>query len=418
MKNFRTRDNCRLCFSKEVEKIYSFPLCPPVDDFRLESELLKEIELFPMDLYLCKSCGHVQLLDIVDPQILFGNYIYTSSSSPDLDVHFEAYFEKLRSLFLLNENSFIIDIGSNDGLFLSKFKKNGIKVLGIDASLNAAKIANENGIETVVSFLNSEVGKTISDKYGYADVVTANNVFSHSDDLTGFLLSIRDLLKKDGYFVFEVSYLKAIIDNKVIDYVYHEHLAHHSIKPLKIFLQKNKMRLVNVDFVETKGGSIRCYAVKEVSKINNDVLIDNLIEKEENAGLYKPKTYELLKNEIEYQKTLLNEYLDSIILNGGKIFSYGASATATVINYLFDINKYFTFIIDDNPKRQNRFSPGIQIPVVSKEILKKDMPKTIVISSWRFAKMIIENNEEYLKNGGEFIIPLPNFKIINKDNFK
>ena len=258
----------------------------------------------------------------------------------------------------------------------------------------------------------------ISNKYGYADVITANNVFSHSDDLTGFLLSIRDLLKQDGYFVFEVSYLKAIIDNKVIDYVYHEHLAHHSIKPLKIFLQKNKMRLVNVDFVETKGGSIRCYAVKELSKINNDVLIDNLIEKEENAGLYKPKTYELLKNDIEYQKTLLNEYLDSIKLNGGKIFSYGASATATVINYLFDINKYFTFIIDDNPKRQNRFSPGVQIPVVSKEILKKDIPKAIVISSWRFANMIIENNQEYLKNGGEFIIPLPIFNIINKDNYK
>ena len=128
MKNFSTRDNCRLCFSKEVEKIYSFPLCPPVDDFRLESDLLKKIELFPMDLYLCKSCGHVQLLDIVDPQILFGNYIYTSSSSPDLDVHFETYFEKLRSSFLLNENSFVIDIGSNDGLFLSKFKKNGMKV--------------------------------------------------------------------------------------------------------------------------------------------------------------------------------------------------------------------------------------------------------------------------------------------------
>jgi len=418
MNNFSTRDNCRLCFSKDVEKIYPFPLCPPVDDFRLESELLKEIELFPMDLYLCKSCGHVQLLDIVDPQILFGNYIYTSSSSPDLDVHFETYFEKLRSLFLLNENSFVIDIGSNDGLFLSKFKKNGIKVLGIDASSNAAKIANENGIETVVSFLNSEVGKTISNKYGYADVVTANNVFSHSDDLTGFLLSVRDLLKQDGYFVFEVSYLKAIIDNKVIDYVYHEHLAHHSIKPLKIFLQKNKMRLVNVDFVKTKGGSIRCYAVKEVSKINNDVLIDSLIEKEENAGLYKSITYELLKNGIEYQKTLLNEYLNNIKSDGGKIFSYGASATATVINYLFDINKFFTFIIDDNPKRQNRFSPGVQIPVVSKEILKKDIPKTIVISSWRFANMIIKKNKEYLNNGGEFIVPLPIFKIINKDNYK
>lgn len=412
MKNYITRDNCRLCFSKEVEKIYSFPLCPPVDDFRLETELSNDIELFPMDLYLCKSCGHVQLLDVVDPKILFGNYIYTSSSSPDLDVHFDEYSKKLRNLLSLNENNFVIDIGSNDGLFLSKFKNYGIKVLGIDASSNAAKIAIENGIKTVVSFVNSEVVNKILKEYGSADVVTANNVFSHSDDLTGFLLNARDLLKKDGYFIFEVSYLKAIIDNKVIDYVYHEHLAHHSIKPLKAFLEKNKMRLVNVDFVDTKGGSIRCYAVNEASEINNDLLIDELIKKEEAAGLYNPKTYEKLKSEITIQALELNKYLEQIKKDGGKIFSYGASATATVLNYLFDINKYFTFVIDDNHKRQNRFSPGVQIPVVSKDVINKDNPKAIVISSWRFANMIIQNNVEYLNNGGQFIIPLPEFKII------
>ena len=153
-----------------------------------------------MDLYMCNSCGHAQLLDVVPPDVLFGNYIYTSSSSPDLDNHFTSYSEFLLDRFELNSSHFIIDIGSNDGLFLSKFIPKGIKVLGIDPAKDVASIAISKGIVTVISYLNDDVVQKVALRYGKADIVTANNVFSHTDDLHSFALCVKDLLKESGVF--------------------------------------------------------------------------------------------------------------------------------------------------------------------------------------------------------------------------
>jgi SAM-dependent methyltransferase len=410
----KRRDNCRLCGSRDVIKIYPMPACAPVDNYRFEDEADVNLPAFPMDLYQCRACGHAQLLDVVDPKILFGNYIYTSSSSPDLDAHFTAYANRVIDYVKLGDGSFVIDVGGNDGLFLSKFMGRGINLQIVDPAEKATEIAKGRGIPTIVSFLNEETCTQIRDQKGLADVVSANNVYSHSDDLIGFTRCVKGMLKPDGVFVFEVSYLRDLVEKKVIDYVYHEHLAHHSVKPFKTFFESLDMILFDVERVAVKGGSIRCYAALKGSQWTERPAIQAAIDAEESLGLYGDKAYSDLKREMDALGDKTRQVLQSTIEKGGTVASYGASATATVLNAMFDINKYFSFIVDDNAARQGRLSPGVKIPVVSNSEFHAKMPTVTFISSWRFADMIIARNQAYLDNGGKFITPLPEFRIIEK----
>ena len=414
-KYLQRRDNCRLCSSTNLHMIYQYPHCPPVDNYRFLNEQELNYPAFPMDLYQCLECGHAQLLDIVSPNILFGNYIYTSSSSPDLDNHFNAYTQKILKTIDISSDDLIIDIGSNDGLFLSKFKKRGYQVLGIDASEYASNQAIiNNDVPTITSFFNSNIAQKIKNTRGQAKLITANNVFSHTDDLFGFANAVKLLLKDDGIFVFEVSYLLDLVEKGVVDYVYHEHLAHHSVKPLDQFFKLLGMKLLDVERVATKGGSIRCFVGHQMSNWTKSPSIDELISNEFNAGLYDRTTYIQLKSKIDILSQQTYTYLNDKHQQGLSIAAYGASATSTVINYIFDINKFFEFIVDDNVLRHGRLSPGYQIPVVSKAQLLANMPDIVFISAWRFADLIISSNQDYLERGGTFIVPMPHFKVITK----
>ena len=388
------------------------PACPPVDNYRFANEPEINLPAFPMDLYMCDNCGHAQLLDVVDPEILFGHYIYTSSSSPDLDAHFASYADKIVTYAKLGSKSLIIDIGSNDGLLLSKFKARGVSVQGIDPAEDVANQAIAKGIPTIISFITPEVVKKVQESIGLVDVVCANNVFSHSDDLCGFALCARNLLKPEGFFVFEVSYLKDLVENKVIDYVYHEHLAHHSVHPLKIFFESLDMRLFDVERVVTKGGSIRCFAALKESSWKTCPIVDQLVVEEESMGLYTDKVYQDLKREMDGVGQNTRAILKEAIAKGGKAASYGASATTTVLNAMFDIDQYLSFIVDDNPARQGRLSPGHKIPIKSNADFLTANPSVTFIAAWRFADMIISRNKAYLEAGGIFVVPLPVFRVV------
>ena len=252
---------------------------------------------------MCSDCGHAQLLDVVKPEILFGNYIYTSSSSPDLQEHFEGYVEVLKNKVNLKRGDLVIDIGSNDGLLLKKLQANGCRVQGVDPAESVAAQAIENGIPTIVSFLDETVVEKVLATMGPADFVTANNVFSHSDDLRKFAHMIRRLLKPEGVFIFEVSYLKDLVENKVLDYVYHEHLAHHSVAPLKQFFESIGMQLFDVEHVNIKGGSIRGFASLVDSSWQDSGSVELFIQNELEMGLYNADVYYELTDYVSQLKT-------------------------------------------------------------------------------------------------------------------
>jgi hypothetical protein len=414
--NVYHRTTCRLCESPQVERVLKLAACPPVDAYIPASRLSETQELFPMDLYLCHACGHGQLLDVVNPRLLFGDYIYTTSSSPGLVTYFQDYAAKIVPQLGLAPGAAALDIGSNDGTLLRFLKQHGLRVLGVDPAREIAATATANGIETLPDFFNSTVATKLRKDRGAFSLVTANNVFAHSDQLGDMADGVRILLAPDGVFVFEVSYLLDMVRNMVFDFIYHEHLSHHSVKPLRQFLDAHGLHLFHVETTPSKGGTIRCFAQPKGGPRPEDPSVASLIQSEEAAGLYRTETYQAWADRIDAAKSALKSVLAESQAAGRTIGGYGASATGTVLTYHFELGPMMRFIIDDNPLRQQRFSPGHHLPVLSSKALLDEAPGDVVILVWRFADMIIARNREFLERGGRFLVPLPELRIVDRSH--
>ena len=250
------RKTCRLCESKNLS--LAVPLTPtPVAEKYLSKNQLGSKELIaPLDLYICKSCGHVQLLDIINPNFLYSDYTYSSGNSAGLVKHFKEYADNIIKKYKPIKKSLVVDIGSNDGTLLSFFQKYGLNVLGVDPAKEIAKKASSKGIKTLPKFMNLSLSKDIRKKFGLADIVTANNAFAHGDDLIGLLKSIKNIMKPNGIFVFEVSYLLDVIDKILLGTIFHEHHSYHSLKPLIKFMGSLNMEIIDVERVSIQGGSL------------------------------------------------------------------------------------------------------------------------------------------------------------------
>ena len=217
---YRRRDTCRLCSSTHLTKVLSLTPTPPANAFVADTALDKKQPTFPLDLFFCEDCTHVQLLDVVDPELLFANYVYVSGTSPVFVKHFQDYASNIAEHFVDNpSNGLAVDIGSNDGTLLAQFKSLGLDVLGIDPAREIARQATVNGIETWPEFFSVDLAAKILAERGQAKVVTANNVFAHADDLAGITKGVRSLLAPDGVFVFEVSYLVDVFEKTLFIFV-------------------------------------------------------------------------------------------------------------------------------------------------------------------------------------------------------
>lgn len=411
-KHFR-RKTCRLCNSNKLKSVVKFCATPPANAFISNRDLNIEQETYPLEVFFCCNCKHVQLLDVVNPSILFKNYVYVSGTSPVFIKHFEEYSKSLINSFSPSFDEIIIDIGSNDGTLLSFFKQEGFKVLGIDPAKEISEIANKKGIETLNNFFDLELSNHIKKNYPKASIITANNVFAHCDDLIGIVNGVKNLLSRNGTFVFEVSYLVDVVEKTLFDTIYHEHLSYHSVIPLIDFFKSNGMELFKVDFINTHGGSIRGFAKLECSKIKTDNSIKNLVQLEKKLGIDNPKTFINFYEKITLLKKRLLEILHTLKSEGKKIAAFGAPAKATTLMYQFGLNKdVIDYIIDDSPLKQGLYSPGLHIPVLSSEHLKNQHPDYLLLLAWNFADSIVEKNKEFLESGGHFIVPLPQIQII------
>lgn len=410
--NHYKREDCRLCNSKDLELVFSLESTPPANEFLKKEELNEEQEKYPLDIYFCSKCFHVQLLDVVNPEILFRNYVYVSGTSPVFVKHFNDYADKILNSFDFGKNPFVIDIGSNDGTLLRAFKERDCTVLGIDPAKEIVKAANENGINTICDFFSPKLSETIKQDHGKADIVVANNVFAHVDDLRGFATGIRELLSESGVFVFEVSYLLDVYEKTLFDTIYHEHLDYHSVKPLKSFFDSLGMELTRVERIGSHGGSLRGYAQLKREELRVEKSVNELIELESEKGLYKPETFKVFAKNINNLGEELNALLKDLNSKGKKIAAYGAPAKATTLMHHFKIGpELVDFIIDDSPLKQGRFSPGYHIPVVSSSELYNQKPDYTVILAWNFADPIIKNHKKYSDEGGKFIVPLPELGV-------
>lgn len=405
------RSTCRLCGSKNLTLVLALAPTPPANAFVTKAQLKEPQETFPLDVFFCEDCFHTQLLDVVDPAHLFENYVYVSGTSPVFVKHFEDYAKTIADRFIENPNGQqVVDIGSNDGTLLSKFKDLGFKVLGIDPARDIAASATARGIETKAAFFTSELAESIRQSDGPARIICANNVYAHADDLIDITKGIRTLLAPDGVFVFEVSYLVDVFENTLFDTIYHEHVAYHSVAPLKDFFARCDMELIAAERVGSHGGSLRGIAQHREGPHAIDESVQNLINLEYELGLNKAETLRHFSDKINACKLELVSHLKALKSQGKTIAAFGAPAKATTLMYHFDIGPdTIDFIVDDSPLKQGMYSPGMHIPVLPSQALYDKKPDAVVILAWNFAEPIMANHAAYLEAGGEFVVPLPQF---------
>ena len=408
----RRRSTCRLCSSRDLTLVLSLTPTPPANAFVAKEAVGQDQETYPLDVFFCEDCHHVQLLDVIDPGLLFEDYVYVSGTSPVFKAHFERYAKSLCERFKPLPGSLALDIGSNDGTLLGYFKEAGMSVVGVDPARDIARRASEGGIRTLAGFFTPQLARQILADHGQAGIITANNVFAHADDLAGILEGVKTLLPNDGVFVFEVSYLADVCEKTLFDTIYHEHLSYHSVKPLVRFLENNAMEAIGVERLDTHGGSIRVLAQNSGGPYPVDGSVGEAIALEKRLGHDRADTFQALEKRIVELKADLHDLLEGLKTEGKTIAGFGAPAKATTLMHQFGLDlETIDFIVDDSPLKQGLFSPGLHVPILPTQEVYERNPDYLLILAWNFAEPIMANHAAFHERGGRFIIPVPKVEI-------
>ena len=409
----RRRATCRLCDSDDLSLVLSLTPTPPANAFITADALDTPQECFPLDLHICGACGHLQLLHVVDPSLLFADYVYVSGTSPSFVAHFEDYATHVIETYRPPPGALVVDIGSNDGTLLRFFHNAGMAVQGVDPACDIAKAACEAGIETLNAFFDAALSAQIREDKGAAAVVTANNVFAHIDDLAGVVAGVRALLEEDGVFVFEVSYLADVLEKTLFDTIYHEHLSYHAVAPLVSFFSRNGMELIAAERVDTHGGSLRGTAQLAGGAREVASSVEAYLELEERLGLGRAETFHDFAERIDALKISLRDLLLGLKAEGQSIAGYGAPAKATTLMYHFGLGPdIIDFIVDDSSLKQGLYLPGLHVPVLPSSAIAEQGPDYLLILAWNFAQSIMANNSALHDMGGRFIIPVPKLEVV------
>ena len=385
--------DCRSCGNTDLKRVVSLGYQP------LANNLLKKqnekCELYPLEMNYCNKCHNCQLSVSVDPKKMFSNYLYTSSTSKVFRNHFVNSAKKYTKELKLNKKkTYIIDIGSNDGVALKPFLDLGFKnVLGIEPAKNLAKLANKNKIKTFNGFLEIKNLKKIKKN---ADLILASNVFAHSDKLKEMAKCMFSLLGKKGTIIIEVQYLMNTLNDLTFDNIYHEHYNYWSLTSLLNFFKQFQAKIYRAEKIDTHGGSLRIY-VKKDKKVKIESSVKKMLGDEEKFGIKKYKTYQEFGKKVYKIRENVIKNIKKLKASNKTIIGYGAPAKATTALNFFGISKEIDFIIEDNKLKHNKFIPGVKIPIKNKsKIVNKN--NTLLVLAWNFFKDIKKNNVELSNN--------------------
>ena len=306
----------------------------------------------------------------------------------------------------------VLDIGSNDGSLLRAFGDEGMRVLGVDPAVELARAATAAGLETIPDFFSSRLASEIRRSHGTAAVITANNVFAHSDQLPDMADGIRELLAPDGIFSFEVSYLVDIVQKMLFDTVYHEHLCYHTVRPLTALFRRHGLELIDVERIPTKGGSVRGTVQRAGGPRSPSAIVAGLCELEARMGLDTVAVFQTFAERIGKVKSDVRQLMGGLKAEGKVLAGYGASPTVTTLLFQFELAEYLKFLVDDNPIKQNTYSPGHKIPVYQSQRLYDDRIEYAVILAWNYAEPIMQRHQGFMQRGGRFVVPLPVVRVV------
>ena len=414
---FYKRDDCRLCHSREQELVSSLaPMPIATPNFRVPDASAGDPvfrEAVPLDLFLCRDCGHLQILHVGNPEIQYRHYVYTTSISLGLREHFNQYADEVVQRLKLPKDSLVVELGSNDGSLLSFFKERGMRVLGVDPAAEIAEKATANGIETIPNFFTDELGRKIRSERGPAMVVIANNIIANVDEIDPLVIGIRELLAPDGIFTCETQYGVDVTEKNLLDTVYHEHLSYFNVKPLERYSRKLGMEVVDVQNIWTKGGSIRITVQLAGGPHKVSETVARMIAVEKKLGVDKPDYYRAFDKRIAAVAEDLNKIADKAHAEGQQVAGYGISVGTTTLLPQFRLTRKIDFLVDDDPTKGDVLrGPGYDIPILPPTALYDRKPAATIIFAWRYVGAIKAKHPRYFAEGGKFIVPLPDVSTV------
>ena len=409
MKLYKTIKKCRICKSS-LKLLHNYRQTPLGEDF-IHKKNKKQQPLLNLNLCICRKCKLVQISEIVDPNKIYKDYLYETKTSITLDRHFKDYSFKASKKINLKRKDLVIDIGSNDGNLLSHFKqRTRCNVLGIEPAKHIAKIANKKGINTINSFFNKKVVRDINKRFGKSRLITANNVFANIENINSWIILVKELLTKDGFFVIESFYLADLLKNKVFDFIYHEHHSAFSLKPILYLCDKHNLKLVHAEQTDSKGGSLRYYLCRKDLKYKKSKSLDLLWKREKKEKIYNKLTYTKYFRYISLQKSKLLSFINKNQDN--KLYGFGASITCITLIYQFMLENRIKILFDDNKIKQGMLSPRDKIPVQKFSHKNTKKNSILLILAWRYQKSILKKHLKTFKKFRFIIQVMPKFKKI------
>lgn len=389
----------------------------PLGDQALANRFLKPDELnapepkYPLDVFYCEDCFHSQLGYAVPPEILFREYLWVSSTSDQIPVHFREYAEEVYERFM-KPGDLVVEVASNDGCLLKTFKHHDVRLLGIEPARNIANIAIEQGVPTLTEFFTTAVAKQVRKEHGPAAALISNNVFAHVNDMNDFTQAGFTLLADNGVWIIESPHALEFIKNNEFDTVYHEHISYVSLYALMPFFQRHHLNLYDVKRTAVHGGSIRMYVSKNM-RLPQSERLQGMLQEELAAGINKPETYTAFFHRVETLKQKVMTLLRQLQAQGKTIAGYGASAKGQTLLQYFGIGPdLFEYVADKAPLKQGRLTPGTHIPIVPADNILTEPTDYLFLLAWNFGDEIMRQQAEYKKRGGQFILPIPHPKVI------
>lgn len=403
---------CQVCDSSKLHLVLDLghqPLC----DSLLTKEQLNEPEtMYPLRMYWCEECSVAQIDYCVEGStVYYPNYPYRTGVTKELVEYLNNMSKSLISKYNLKEGDLVVDIGSNDGTLLKGFKEKKIRVLGVEPT-NIAKIANQDGIETIQEFFTEDVAKGIKNKYGEASLILATNMFAHMATIGEVVSGVEALLKDDGLFISETHYLLDVIAGGQFDTIYHEHLRTYSLKSLIKLFSYYDFTITDVERGSRYGGNIRIHVTKRKNRPVSEN-VKKLLGLEESFGLYRLETYKKFAERVKKAKKDFTNFLRDIRAEGKSIVANSCPGRCvTLLNYYGIDSSWIPYIAEQPTSlKLGMYLPGKHIPVVNNEILIKEQPDYVILLAWHYAEPIMKQlRERGLKS--DFIIPLPDFKIV------
>jgi SAM-dependent methyltransferase len=404
---------CRLCGAGLTRTFVDLGMSPLCESYVCADKLDDPEVFYPLHVRICESCLLVQLPAYVAGEDIFSDYAYFSSYSDSWVAHAKRYAAEMIGRLGLGEGSLVTEVASNDGYLLQHFVAAGVPVLGVEPAGNVAAAAKAKGVRTEVQFLDPETGQDIADRYGPADLVVADNVLAHVPDIRGFAAGLRALVKDTGLVTLEFPHLLRLIERRQYDTIYHEHYSYLSLLTSSRVLANAGLLVVDVDELDTHGGSLRLHARPDKSAGEPSASVKAVLDTEESAGLHTVAGHEGFARRVLQIKSDLVEFLLDAARQGKSVAGYGAPGKGnTLLNHCGIRADLLSYTVDRSPVKQGQFLPGTHIPIYAPERLAQTRPDYILVLPWNLRKEISEQLNYVRSWGGRLVFPIPELEIV------